>query len=347
MVRISKTHLHDPFPQLVALIVLAALLQVAAGTGMAYVAGFGDTDRVLGHMQWPWLIGVAGGLLLALIGSYYSTSGIYQVDHGPSLRDGQLRSVVIASFGGFLAHGGAGLDKYAIKAAGGDEHDGDVRVAAFAGLEHGVLALFGTVAGIAVLAMGSPAPPLDFSLPWAVIPVPGFLLAFWLAGRHQDRYRDADGWRGRLGVFIESILLIRRLFTHDLRRRPAVAGMALFWAAEMFAIWCGLAAFGYRMNAAQLVIGAGTGMLFTRRTGPLAGAGVLVVTLSVSIWYSGAPFAVAVAGVFAYRVLALWLPMPFGLAQIHMLREMGSEREPGAEGRAAESREPALQSHRA
>lgn len=66
-----------------------------------------------------------------------------------------------------------------------------------------------------------------------------------------------------------------------------------------------------------------------------------MVTLSATIWYSGAPLAVAVAGVFAYRALALWLPMPVGLAQIPSLRAMGERREPGAEETAGESGEPA------
>jgi hypothetical protein len=47
---------------------------------------------------------------------------------------------------------------------------------------------------------------------------------------------------------------------------------------------------------AALYIGFATGMVFTRRTGPLAGAGMLALVLPVTIWYSGAPFAVAVVG---------------------------------------------------
>jgi uncharacterized membrane protein YbhN (UPF0104 family) len=177
-----------------------------------------------------------------------------------------------------------------------------------------------------------------------VVPVPGFLAAFWLAGRYRRRLEGQDGWKGKLSVFVESIVMIRCLFSRDIVRRPGVIGMVVFWGAELFAIWAGLAAFGFHMNGAQLIVGAGTGMLFTRRTGPLAGAGILVLTLSASIWYSGAPLGVAVAGVFAYRVLALWLPMPFGLAQIPTLRAMGAEGRPGAQGRARKRGEPALPS---
>lgn len=328
--------------KLALLVVLAAALQLAAGAGMAYVAGFGAVERTLDDARWAWSAGVVSGLVLALVGTYYATSGIYQVDDGVRLTGRQLRSVVVASFGGFLAHGGSGLDKYAIRAAGGDEGDGAVRVAAYAGLEHGVLSLYGTVAGIVVLVTALSVPPLDFSLPWAVIPLPGFLLAFLCASRFEPRLREKRGWRHHVWTFLRAVLLVRRLFTRDVLRHTAVFGMALFWGAELFSIWSGLALFGFRMNVAQLILGAGTGMLFTRRTGPVAGAGVLEVTLSASIWYSGAPLAVAVVGVFAYRVLALWLPMPAGLAQVPTLRRIGIMEVPGAEGRAGGMSEPAL-----
>jgi hypothetical protein len=117
--------------------------------------------------------------------------------------------------------------------------------------------------------------------------------------------------------------------------------MALFWAADAFAAWAGLAAFDFRMNWAALFIGFATGMVFTRRTGPLAGAGVLALVLPLTIWYSGAPFAAAIVGVFAYRILALWLPMPASLAVLPTLREMGRS-VPGAEGTAEAPDEPGL-----
>jgi hypothetical protein len=118
--------------------------------------------------------------------------------------------------------------------------------------------------------------------------------------------------------------------------------MALFWAADAFAAWAGLAAFGYHMNAAALYVGFATGMVFTRRTGPLAGAGILALCLPLTIWYSGAPLAVAVVGIFAYRALALWLPMPASLALLPAMREMGEHEVPHAEGKAEPPDEPGL-----
>jgi hypothetical protein len=114
----------------------------------------------------------------------------------------------------------------------------------------------------------------------------------------------------------------------------------LFWATDAFATWAGLATFVFQMNMAALFVGFATGMLFTRRTGPLASVGVLALVLPLTIWVSGAPFAVAIVGVFVYRVLALLLPMPVSLAALPTLRKLaeGQEKPTGAPD------EPALRS---
>jgi hypothetical protein len=75
-------------------------------------------------------------------------------------------------------------------------------------------------------------------------------------------------------------------------------------------------------------------MVFTRRIGPLAGAGVLALLLPLTLWYSGAPFAAAIVGMFAYRVLVLLLPLPLSLAELPALRRMGRPA-PHAEGAAS------------
>jgi uncharacterized membrane protein YbhN (UPF0104 family) len=76
-------------------------------------------------------------------------------------------------------------------------------------------------------------------------------------------------------------------------------------------------------------------MVVTRRTAPLAGAGILALALPVCLWCSGAPLAAAVAGVFAYRILVLWLPLPVALASLPTLRTMGERRVAQAERKAA------------
>lgn len=305
------------------LVVLAVVLELAAGAGMAYVAGFALVRAVLGQFDWVWLPVLCGSLAVAFAGYYYAYRGIFRVGGGPRLTRTQGLAVVAAGFGGFLAHAGGNLDKYALEAAGLDEVDARTRVLALAGLEYGVLSIGGTVTAIVMLFAGAHV-PLSFTVPWAVIPVPGFLAGFWAAERYRDRIRPGPGWRGLPGSVLESVHLIRILFTHPRRWGYAWLGMALFWTMEAVTVWAGLEAFGYSMNGADLFVGFATGTVFTRRTGPLAGAGVLTVVLPAAIWACGAPFAVAVAGVFAYRVLAFWLPMPLSLAALPTLRAMNA-----------------------
>ncbi len=330
--------------QLGLLAATTAVLQIGAGVGLAYAAGFSEVRRVLTIVRWPYLATIVVALLLSYVGYYYAYRGIYQIDGGPEVARPQLRAIVTAGFGGFLAHGAAALDAYALQAAGADERDAKVRVSCLGGLEHGILSLIGTVAAIVVLVMGFSTPPLDFTLPWAVIPVPGFMLAFWLAERYRDRLRDAPGRKGKVGIFLDGIHLVYALFREPLRWAPVLLGMTAFWLAESYAGWAGMAAFGYHINWARFIIGFGTGMVFTRRTGPFAGAGVLELVLPVTLWASGAPFAVAIVGMFVYRALSLWLPMPFALARLRTLRQMGEHPDPQPASRAeSPTDEPALQ----
>jgi len=75
------------------------------------------------------------------------------------------------------------------------------------------------------------------------------------------------------------------------------------------------------MNGAALIVGYCTGMVLTRRTAPLGGAGTLTLILPLTIWASGAPLATAITGVAAYRLLCFWLTLPPSLASLPVLRE--------------------------
>jgi uncharacterized membrane protein YbhN (UPF0104 family) len=330
---LSVPHMRRCGAGLSVLIALAALLELAAGAGLAYVAGFSRVRSVLGDVQWAWLVVLVGALAVSVTGYYFAYRGIFRVEEGPEVPARQMRAVVAAGFGGLFAHGRGALDQYVLEAAGAGTREARARATGLAGLEQGVLAIGGCGAAIAVLASGFARPPGDVTIPWVVLPVPGFLVAFWAAERYRDRFSLRVGWRAALGTFLDSLHLIRELFVRPRRWGLALLGMALFWAAECFAVWAALAAFGVRMNAATLIVGFGTGMLFTRRVGPLGGAGILALALPPALWSSGVPLAAAVAGVFAYRALSLWLPMPVALAVLPTLRAMSEHQiGPGPSG---------------
>jgi len=339
--RLHDDYVHRRGIEIAGLILLAFGLDVAAAVGIAYVAGFHAVRVALDHFSPIWLLPVAGGILLSFVGYYFAYRELYRAQDGPGLPSSQMRAVVLAGFGGFFTRGGAAMDRYALEGAGTDEHDARARVAALAGLEHGALGLIGTAAGIAAIATARARPPFDFQYPWAIIPIPGMLFAFWLAHRYHDRVRGTQGpVKDKVKVLLESIDLIRHTFRHPDDHWMGPSGMTLFWLAELAAAWCALAAFGFQMNGASFIIGYLTGAVFTRRTGPLAGSGVLMLTLAVTIWYSGAPFGDAVAGVFLLRFLSFWLPMPFSIASLPTLRRIGEAKGPQAEKDVRE--EPAV-----
>ncbi len=340
------SHIRRRVVELAALAAVATVLELAAAAGLSYVAGFSQVRVVLGHFHWVWLVAVLVGLIVSFAGYYPAYRGIFQVEGGPKLPRERMRAVVAAGFGGFLAHGGGALDEYALQGAGTSEEEAKVRVTGLAGMEHGVLAIGGCATAVTVLLAGLSHPSMDFTLPWAVIPIPGFLIGFWAAERYRGRFDGRRGWRRLAGVFLGAIHIIRQLFVQPRKWWMAVVGMALFWAADAFAAWSGMAAFGLRMNVAEFFVGFATGMVFTRRTGPLAGAGVLALVLPLTMWISGAPLVTAVVGMFTYRILALWLPMPVSLAALPTLRKMGQRREPEAEGTAEPPNEPGLEDRR-
>jgi hypothetical protein len=100
------------------------------------------------------------------------------------------------------------------------------------------------------------------------------------------------------------------------------------------------------MSALAIIVALGTGMILTRRTAPLGGAGLMTVALTPTLWYGAAvPFATATMGVVAYGFFTLFVPMPAAFAAIPKLRELGRRGEdaPSGAGSDASKDEPALQ----
>lgn len=327
------------------LIVLAAVLYAAGAVGMAYVAGFSAVRDRLDHAQWWWLAPSFGGIFVAFVGYFLAYRGIKRAEGGPELETPSLLAVVTAGFGGFLAHGGTALDEYAMRAGGAEEREAKVRVGALAGFEHGVLAMIVCPAAIIALVRHDIIPRTDFTWPWAVIPPIGFAIAILAAERYRDRLHERGGWRAKIGMFFDSIHLVFTLLRHPRQHGPAVLGMAFYWVGDMFALWAATAAFGFHMGVLAVIVALGTGMIFTRRTAPLGGAGLMTVALVPTLWYGAAvPLAAATLGVAAYRFFTLWAPLPGAFASLPKLRALGERGESSSgQGTRTDKGEPALQ----
>ncbi len=207
---------------------VTAGLNVAAVTGLADLAGFHAVYASLIRIQWPWLCAVPAALAMSAIGYYLAYRSIYAAEGGYALSRRQLTAMVAAGFGGLFSTGRIRPDGLVLQASGASRRKAMVRLTTLTGMEQAMLALYGCAASIAWLCLGLPGVPLDFTLPWAVIPVPAFAAAFWLASRYRARLQGRAGWRARLSVFLDAVLLIRALFARPVRHRGAIGGMALF-----------------------------------------------------------------------------------------------------------------------
>src|SRR5437667_2146714 len=95
---LSVPHIRRRGAGLSVLIAFAALLELAAGAGLAYVAGFSRVRSVLGDVHWAWLVMLAGALAVSLTGYYFAYRGIFRVNGGPEVPRRHMRAVVAAGF---------------------------------------------------------------------------------------------------------------------------------------------------------------------------------------------------------------------------------------------------------
>lgn len=105
---------------------------------------------------------------------------------------------------------------------------------------------------------------------------------------------------------------------------PAFVGASVYWAGDVLYLWASLKPFGAAPSFAPIVLAHAVGYVLTRRTLPLAGAGIVEVLMPLTLVASGAPFAGAILGVFVYRIFNLRLPLlPAAAVLPHLRRRFG------------------------
>jgi hypothetical protein len=256
---------------------------------MSAIAGW---EKVLGEFHLPasfWFavaFAAEGGAFVDYVFAYRA---IAHVEDGPRLSLRDTIGLVAVGFGAFLAKGGAELDSKALSR--GEKSEGEVRVLALDALEHAPLAPAACAAAIALLAEGKRKPGLDFTIPWALLVPLGAVAAFY-GVRHRERFLGCEGWRGKLGQVLEAIRLLFRLAREWRLHWLAFVGASAYWLGDVACLWAALKPFGAAPGLPPIVLAHAVGYVLTRRTLPLAGAGIVEVLMPLTLLAAGAPFSV-------------------------------------------------------
>jgi uncharacterized protein (TIRG00374 family) len=311
------------------------------------LVGLGDALSRLSEADAAW-IGVAIGFELAAIATYIAL--FKAVVGGDVLRltwketyDINLAGVAATRLFSAGGAGGIALTYWALRRAGMIRHEVARRMVAFLTLQYVfyplALIVFGVLLRTGVLP-GKASVELTI-VPAAVsglILVCGVLAALIppdLAERlvtHVRRPRSraiADKAARGVATVGEGLRFGFRLLIHPGRGGLAVVGAVGYWAANIGILWASFKAFGVHVPLAVVVQGFFLGMV--GNLFPLAPAGVGAVDAGMigAFVLFGIPEGTVFPAILIYRLVAFWLPIPFGAVAFLQLRKRVSHWEEG------------------
>lgn len=95
---------------------------------------------------------------------------------------------------------------------------------------------------------------------------------------------------------------VRTMARQPRRYAGAWGGTALYWTAEIFALYAALRAAGLNLGIGRSILAYATGYLASRRSLPLGGAGLTEALLVYSLYELHQPLGPAIDAVMIYRV---------------------------------------------
>ncbi len=231
--------------------------------------------------------------------------------------------------------GGIVLTWWALRKAGMRRHDVARRMVAFLTLHYAfyplALILFGVLLRTGVLHGKS-------SVELTIVPagVAGVLLALGLLLAlippdlgpriarfvHGDRGRAIARQVGRVpATFAEGFRFAIGLFAHPSKGGLAVIGAAGYWAANVGILWASFHAFGVHVPLAVVVQGFFLGMVANLIPFAPAGVGAVDAGMIGAFVLFGIPEDTVFPAILIYRLIAFWMPIPFGVAAFFQLRK--------------------------
>jgi uncharacterized protein (TIRG00374 family) len=312
------------------------------------LVGLGDALSKLGDADPVW-IGVAIGFNVIAFATYIAL--FKAVVGGDALRltwretyEINMAGVAATLLFSAAGAGGIALTYWALRKAGMVRRDVARRMVAFLTLHYAfypiALIVFGVLLRTGVL-------PGKDSVELTIVPagVAGLLLVLGVLvalippdlGRRVSRF--VQGERGRAiaatvakvpSTVGEGFRFALGLFAHPSRGGLAVIGAAGFWAANIGILWASFQAFGVSVPLAVVVQGFFLGMV--ANLFPLAPAGVGAVDAGMigAFVLFGIPEETVFPAILIYRLVAFWMPIPFGaVAFLQLRRTVGRWEEKG------------------
>lgn len=239
--------------------------------------------------------------------------------------------------------GGIVLTYWALRKAGMERRDVGRRMVAFLTLHYAfyplAIILFGVLLRTGVLH-GEDSVELTI-VPAGVaglVLLLGLLLALIPRDLGQRIARHVHGERGQSlartigrvpATFAEGFRFALGLFAHPSQGGLAVIGAAGFWAANIGILWACFHAFGVHVPLAVVVQGFFLGMVANLIPFVPAGVGAVDAGMIGAFVLFGLPEDTVFPAILIYRLIAFWLPIPFGVVAFFQLRNRVHEWEEG------------------
>ena len=287
---------------------------------VAHVTGADAIGRAFDDIVPGWIALIAAAELLTYPAYALAYRSVARVHGHEPLRVPMAVRIVAAGFGPFHVAGGFGVDKRALHALHEDERSARVRVLGLGVLEWALLAPVTCVVSIVFLVQDADI-MASLLWPWAIAVPVGLGLALWASapGRRERLARIGGRRRAWLGDVLDGVGVLHELIAHPVRYWGAWVGTAFYWAADITAFYAALRTFGLELDFGRVIIAYATGYAATRRSLPLAGAGVTEVLMTYSLYWVRQPLAPALAAVIAYRAFNFLLAaMPALIARRHV-----------------------------
>jgi uncharacterized membrane protein YbhN (UPF0104 family) len=281
-------------------------------------AGYGPLVDALSDARAWWVVLCALLQVVAVAGYAVAFHWAVGVDGGPRLRWSSTLLIVIAGFGAYAPEGGFGKDQKALQNVT-DSRRAMHRVLGLGALEYAILAPAAAICAVVLLMQGTHVGP-GLLWPWILAVPLGFGLGLWLARPGNDlRLRRGPRWlRVWVDHAVEGVRTLHRLVKCGDHRIAAYAAIAVYWAADIASLYCALRTVGVQVDAPSIILAYATGYAVSRRTLPLAGAGVTEALMTYALTWVGAPLAPALAAVVVYRAFNFVAPaVPALLAHGH------------------------------